>query len=198
MAVMMPGQGWILIGCKLQGKRLEVSDPHALAPTLILSHEITEGSPLHGLKDADLREADGAICVSVAAIDDHSLQVLHSPGWPQCSVPRSHALCLQGCLGYSSCSRHRGSLTRSACCSAAAGMEGLRGTGSLALHATRLLRLKLPLAAACAQEVYAKIVFEGDSIMWDHRFAVRAPCHCLCCTCSCRLFHSCRVKILHY
>ena len=57
-----------------RGKRLEVSDPHALAPTLILSHEINESSPLHGLTDAHLREADGAICVSVAAIDDHSLQ----------------------------------------------------------------------------------------------------------------------------
>ena len=66
-----------------QGKRLEVSEPHALAPSLILSHEINEASPLHGVKDADIREADGAVCVSVAAVDDHSLQVRRSPG-PLC------------------------------------------------------------------------------------------------------------------
>ena len=41
-----------------QGKRLEVSEPHALAPSLILSHEINEASPLHGVKDADIRAAD--------------------------------------------------------------------------------------------------------------------------------------------
>ena len=49
-------------------------DHTALAPSLVISHEITEDSPLHGLTMEDIRAADGAIFVSVAATDDKHLQ----------------------------------------------------------------------------------------------------------------------------
>ena len=54
-------------------------DHTALAPSLVISHEITEDSPLHGLSGEDIRAADGAIFVSVAATDDNHLQVTHRP-----------------------------------------------------------------------------------------------------------------------
>jgi len=54
-------------------------DHTALAPSLVISHEITEDSPLHGLSVEDIRAADGAIFVSVAATDDNHLQVTHRP-----------------------------------------------------------------------------------------------------------------------
>ncbi len=50
-------------------------DHTALAPSLVISHEISEDSPLHGLTIEDIRAADGAIFVSVAATDDNHLQV---------------------------------------------------------------------------------------------------------------------------
>ena len=50
-------------------------DHTALAPSLVISHEITEDSPLHGLTLQDIKAADGAIFVSVAATDDNHLQV---------------------------------------------------------------------------------------------------------------------------
>ena len=49
-------------------------DHTALAPSLVISHEITESSPLHGLSIEDIRAANGAIFVSVAATDDNHLQ----------------------------------------------------------------------------------------------------------------------------
>ena len=54
-------------------------DHTALAPSLVISHEITEDSPLHGLTMEDIRAADGAIFVSVAATDDNHLQVTWQP-----------------------------------------------------------------------------------------------------------------------
>ena len=59
----------------VQGRRCEVVDHTALAPSLVISHEITEDSPLHGLTIEDIQEANGAIFVSVAATDDNHLQV---------------------------------------------------------------------------------------------------------------------------
>lgn len=50
-------------------------DHTALAPSLVISHEINEDSPLHGLSVEDIRASDGAIFVSVAATDDNHLQV---------------------------------------------------------------------------------------------------------------------------
>ena len=54
-------------------------DHTALAPSLVISHEITEDSPLYGLSVEDIRAADGAIFVSVAATDDNHLQVTRQP-----------------------------------------------------------------------------------------------------------------------
>lgn len=58
-----------------QGRRCEVTDPTAIAPSLIIAHEIDEASPLHNLTAEDIRAAEGAIFVSVAATDDNSKQV---------------------------------------------------------------------------------------------------------------------------
>ena len=63
------------VTCHVQGRRCEVVDHTALAPSLVISHEITEDSPLYGLSVEDIRAADGAIFVSVAATDDNHLQV---------------------------------------------------------------------------------------------------------------------------
>ena len=68
-----------------QGQRCEVVDHTALAPSLVISHEITETSPLHGLSIDDIREANGAIFVSVAATDDNHLQA--SPAHGSSSSP---------------------------------------------------------------------------------------------------------------
>ncbi|EIE23165.1 E set domain-containing protein [Coccomyxa subellipsoidea C-169] len=57
-----------------EGRRCEVTDPTAIAPSLIIAHEIDEASPLHGLTAEDIRAAEGAIFVSVAATDDNSKQ----------------------------------------------------------------------------------------------------------------------------
>ncbi len=57
-------------------------DHTALAPSLVISHEISEDSPLHGLTMEDIRAADGAIFVSVAATDDNHLQVGSCPMLP--------------------------------------------------------------------------------------------------------------------
>ena len=64
----------IFCGALPQGQRCEVVDHTALAPSLVISHEITESSPLHGLSIEDIRAANGAIFVSVAATDDNHLQ----------------------------------------------------------------------------------------------------------------------------
>lgn len=60
-----------------QGRRCEVTDPTAIAPALIIAHEIDEASPLHGLMPEDIHAAEGAIFVSVAATDDNSKQVAY-------------------------------------------------------------------------------------------------------------------------
>ena len=52
-----------------------MTDPTAIAPSLIIAHEIDEASPLHNLTAEDIRAAEGAIFVSVAATDDNSKQV---------------------------------------------------------------------------------------------------------------------------
>ena len=153
----------------MQGKRLGVSDPYSLAPTLILSHEIDARSPLHGLRDADLREADGAICVSVAAIDDHSLQA----SWPQQSATR-----LIGKPSKPDWLWHGASAgNRRAHDVRVKGRPSTSAIGYKALvPAGRPHASSRCISGWCVvtQEVYAKIVFEGDSIVWDHRFSVRA------------------------
>ena len=52
-----------------------MTDPTAVAPSLIIAHEIDEASPLHGLTPEDIVAAEGAIFVSVSATDDNSKQV---------------------------------------------------------------------------------------------------------------------------
>ncbi|KAK9903246.1 hypothetical protein WJX75_000664 [Coccomyxa subellipsoidea] len=59
-----------------EGRRCEVTDPTAIAPSLIIAHEIDEVSPLHNLTAEDIRAAEGAIFVSVAATDDNSKQAV--------------------------------------------------------------------------------------------------------------------------
>lgn len=65
-------------------------DHTALAPSLVISHEITEDSPLHGLTLQDIKAADGAIFVSVAATDDNHLQVRD---WPFVKTPVQSQRC---------------------------------------------------------------------------------------------------------
>ncbi|CAK0786641.1 hypothetical protein CVIRNUC_009855 [Coccomyxa viridis] len=62
----------------MKGQRCEVVDHTALAPSLVISHEITETSPLHGLSIEDIQAANGAIFVSVAATDDNHLQSVYA------------------------------------------------------------------------------------------------------------------------
>ncbi|CAL8465349.1 g4884 [Coccomyxa elongata] len=57
-----------------KGRRCEVTDPTAVAPSLIIAHEIDEASPLHNLTSEDIAAAEGAIFVSVSATDDNSKQ----------------------------------------------------------------------------------------------------------------------------
>lgn len=52
-----------------------MTDPTAIAPSLIIAHEIDEESPLYNKTAEDIRRLEGAIFVSVAAVDDQSKQV---------------------------------------------------------------------------------------------------------------------------
>lgn len=52
-----------------------MTDPTAIAPSLIIAHEINKESPLFNKTAEDFRRVDGAIFVSIAAVDDQSKQV---------------------------------------------------------------------------------------------------------------------------
>eukprot|EP00891_Asterochloris_glomerata_P009457 jgi/Astpho2/9457/fgenesh1_pg.00145_%23_62_t len=57
-----------------KGQRMSYDDPPSMAPCVNIAHEITETSPLWGKSAAEIELEEGAIIVSIAAVDDVSLQ----------------------------------------------------------------------------------------------------------------------------
>ena len=53
---------------------MSYDDPPSMAPCVNIAHEITETSPLWGKSAAEIELEEGAIIVSIAAVDDVSLQ----------------------------------------------------------------------------------------------------------------------------
>lgn len=73
---------------------MSYDDPPSMAPCVNIAHEITETSPLWGKSAAEIELEEGAIIVSIAAVDDVSLQASGS-----CIKLE----CLAGCMLWREC-----------------------------------------------------------------------------------------------
>ena len=62
----------------MQEHSLEVQSPIAMKPVAFLSHRIDSSSPLYGKSQQDLLKERGFLVISLSAVDDQTLQTLHS------------------------------------------------------------------------------------------------------------------------
>ena len=63
---------------RMQEHSLDVQSPIAMKPVAFLSHKIDESSPLYGKSQQELLKERGFLVISLSAVDDQTLQTLHS------------------------------------------------------------------------------------------------------------------------